>query len=788
MVHIDEETGAWEILSRTAGLPSDYLYTLLNTGTSGQPTLWIATTGGLARLDSTRWHTIDSRSGLPSDTVVGAGETAFPDGRTSYWVGTTNGTVRLGPSGWELYRPLAGGPSPVVFDMTWTLEKQERVFWLATAQGLFRHTGGTWSLALPPIDAYFLRTVPTPDGDDLWAGSVYRLRRHSGGHWPNFLPGDGGLPGREITALQSLTTGSRGTLWAGTDAGAAEWTGDRWQPEAAPCLPHPEVLALYPSANSAGDGWLWLGAREGVARMRLAAGRVVPGSCQALTKDHHSQLKNAQIVQILSDAEDRIYLFSDQGVFRLAAPTGGSLETTRLEAFDTEDGLPGIHFTRASFVDHQGRIWSGSAAGIALFDPRHELRHSASVPPAPLRIERLLVDGQERPLAPGFELRPQEKRLTIEFALLSFEREHAIRFRTQLSGLDAQPGAWSRETHISYDRLPPGAYTLKVWGRNGEGTVSGPATLGFRVLPPVWRAPWAFALYALAAGGLGTVVVRLRVRSLARRAAHLEELVAERTHELAEANHRLELASFTDPLTGLQNRRFLAATIQPDMLQAIRNHRDPPGDPLHRDLVVYLLDLDHFKRLNDRAGHDAGDAVLVEIARRLRQTIRASDLAVRWGGEEILVISRWTDRAAGALLAERLLEAVGGRPFRIGVDRTVPVTVSIGWAPFPWSGEDPEAVLFEEVLSLADHALYLAKRNGRNRSVGALPGGSPAEEVVERILREDVSLHALEGVQVELVWSAGPEVAAADLLDTTPRLRGPAHPAAQEAGDAPPPL
>ena len=161
--------------------------------------------------------------------------------------------------------------------------------------------------------------------------------------------------------------------------------------------------------------------------------------------------------------------------------------------------------------------------------------------------------------------------------------------------------------------------------------------------------------------------------------------------------------------------------------------------------------------------------MLVVSARRLREVARASDLVIRWGGEEILIVSRWTDRQAGALLAERVLEAIGGHLFRTGVDRTSTVTCSIGWAPFPWSTGDPEAVLFEEVLSLADHALYLAKHAGRNRSVGVLPGATAAEEVAERILRDDAPIHTLEGLGVELIWSLGPD-AAEDRTTTKIRL------------------
>jgi len=763
LVRIDEEEGRWQVIGPSAGLPAGYLYSLAETASgSGEPTLWATTTAGVARIDHTRWHTIDSRSGLPGDTVIGAGESLFPDGRTTYWVGTANGTVRLTDRGWEPFLPFPGAPSPVVLDLAASREGQERVVWMATAYGLFRHSGGKWALSLPPGEVYFLGTVPAPGGDEVWAsvpGSIHRFAR---GKWQVFHPGADGLQGHEVKGLEWMRTRDNYALWVGTDEGVAGWTGHGWQPVEIPCLPHPAALALRAITDAEGHGWLWLGTRKGAARIRLSGGRVVPGSCQALTREAHPRLSQVEVSQILTDQAGRVYLFSDKGVVRLTLPAGDSLDDAHLETFDAEDGLPGISFTHASFRDLRGRIWSGSSAGIAIFDPAYEVRRAGPPRPAPLRIERLLVDGRERPPTSGFELRPGEERLEIEFALLSFEHEHAVRFQTQLAGLEGHPAEWTRDARVLYDRIPSGSYTFRVWGRDGDGVVAGPAELRFRVLPPPWRTPWAFALYALALAGLIYGTVRIRVRTLARRAEQLEALVAERTRDLAEANRRLELASFTDPLTGLHNRRYLASTIQPDVVQAVRNHREPFGDPRHRDLIIYLLDLDHFKRLNDREGHDAGDAVLVETARRLRGVLRASDLLVRWGGEEILIVSRWANREAGTLLAQRLLEAIGGRPFRTGVDRAATVTCSAGWAPFPWCTEDPDAVLFEEVLSLADHALYLAKREGRNRAAGVLPGAAAAEEVAERILREDAPLHSLEGMEVELLWSEGPAVAADD--------------------------
>ena len=124
--------------------------------------------------------------------------------------------------------------------------------------------------------------------------------------------------------------------------------------------------------------------------------------------------------------------------------------------------------------------------------------------------------------------------------------------------------------------------------------------------------------------------------------------------ELRRTNVVLQEASLTDPLTGLRNRRYFSATIEADVSQALRSHADG-RDPQTRDLVFYLIDADNFKEVNDRYGHDVGDKVLVEMARRLSSSIRHSDVLVRWGGEEFLIVSRYTDRTEAELLAQRVL-------------------------------------------------------------------------------------------------------------------------------------
>nr|UXE45689.1 hypothetical protein Hi04_10k_c5190_00027 [uncultured bacterium] len=223
--------------------------------------------------------------------------------------------------------------------------------------------------------------------------------------------------------------------------------------------------------------------------------------------------------------------------------------------------------------------------------------------------------------------------------------------------------------------------------------------------------------------------------------------------ELRRTNVVLQEASLTDPLTGLRNRRYFSATIEGDVSQALRSHADT-HDSHTRDLVFYLIDADNFKEVNDRYGHDVGDKVLVEMARRLSTSIRHSDVLVRWGGEEFLIVSRYTDRGEAELLAERVLAAVADTPFRVGVaEQKMYRTCSMGWAAFPWFPHDAHAVSYEEVLTLADRGLNQAKQLGKNRAVGMLPAeGKLPPTTVQGLHSSDL--------QVDVLAVAGPQAKA----------------------------
>ena len=195
--------------------------------------------------------------------------------------------------------------------------------------------------------------------------------------------------------------------------------------------------------------------------------------------------------------------------------------------------------------------------------------------------------------------------------------------------------------------------------------------------------------------------------------------------ELARANHELLDASLTDLLTGVRNRRFFSNSIDTDVRQVLRSFiNNPSNDPRNRDLVFYMVDIDHFKKVNDQFGHKVGDQILAEFARRINSAARLSDAVIRWGGEEFLLLSRYTDRKDAHTLAHRVLHAVGSRPYHVAAHNAdLRITCSIGWAVFPWTEQEPGLVSYEEILVLADYALYQAKGSGRNRAVGLLPAG-----------------------------------------------------------------
>jgi diguanylate cyclase (GGDEF)-like protein len=232
--------------------------------------------------------------------------------------------------------------------------------------------------------------------------------------------------------------------------------------------------------------------------------------------------------------------------------------------------------------------------------------------------------------------------------------------------------------------------------------------------------------------------------------------------EIARSNQKLREDSYTDLLTGSKNRRFLTATIGADARRVVLGYSGSDSSGKRNpDLVFYLIDCDYFKEVNDLYGHEVGDQLLVELARDISSAIRHSDVLIRWGGDEFLVVSRYTNREEANILAERVLQAVGGEPRALKGGHRMRCTCSIGWAVFPWFVREPEAVEYTEVLRLADCALYEAKKAGKNQAIGMLPTREQPLPFVETTTPGKETL-LTEQLAAQTLITLGPRSAEAD--------------------------
>jgi diguanylate cyclase (GGDEF)-like protein len=261
------------------------------------------------------------------------------------------------------------------------------------------------------------------------------------------------------------------------------------------------------------------------------------------------------------------------------------------------------------------------------------------------------------------------------------------------------PGMRGDELLVQVHQREPDALTIMLTGQSDLGGVKraiNEAKL-FRFLEKPWHnedirltVQAALRAFQLDAD------LRRHVLELQRLNEQLELTVAQRTAELVEKNRELEALSVTDRLTRLYNRLFLDRVLEREFAAVERSGRS---------FALILLDIDKFKQVNDSFGHHAGDAVLVALAEILRERVRGSDVAGRWGGEEFLVICPDTDLSGAAQAAETLRRRIEGFAFpRVGQ-----CTASFGVAAY--LPGDTSASVGER----ADQALYAAKAGGRNR-------------------------------------------------------------------------
>jgi len=254
-----------------------------------------------------------------------------------------------------------------------------------------------------------------------------------------------------------------------------------------------------------------------------------------------------------------------------------------------------------------------------------------------------------------------------------------------------------------------------------------------------------------------TIWIQTAMTPIADESGRITRLVFVETEitALKQAYERMEQMSLTDPLTHLNNRRYFHNLIDRDIQIAKRKAYRKNKKEATYAMMFLIIDIDHFKTVNDRYGHQAGDHLLIEVSRRMKETLRASDLIVRWGGEEFLVMIKDDDFEGALNLSKKLLDCIGSTGFQL-LDNHINVTISIGYCGLPIMIDLPDCLKWEDAVNLADAALYIAKGSGRNRSVGINMEANKLTSQICRQIKENFQA-AIDSGLILLVHSHKPK-------------------------------
>lgn len=736
------EQGAWKVLDQGRGLPTDYARDVLQ---DREGSLWVASLGVHRLLGRGLWSAYTQREGLPDDVTW----TILRDRGGDLLVGTDGGLLRATDKGWQM---LDGTAGTVVRS---AVEAPDGTLYLGgvPVQVLrwnpkTRKVDGRFGLESGLVGKRIFRLVLDREGR-LWAatdgGGLLRAdTRDPQLRFENII-----LPGGSATEyISGLALGASGRLYASGERGLAVLEQGQWRRYTeADGLDRTHVA--YAAETRNGDLLVAYFEALGYSRVRIQGGHL-----QVVERpDPAGELGREKVYMMGEDSAGREWIGTGRGVY---AVKGGEVQR-----FGLSDGLVGEDIDNmAFFADPGGDVWVGTSSGLARFASSAD---QGPLEPPPTAFLSCALGGQARDLAGGARVPHREGTLEARFAGLSFLGEGFVNYQVRLRGLEE---AWhaTDTQEARYPALGQGSYVLEVRSRVGHGPWGPPAAFAFEVLPAWWQT-WWFRLLALAAfAGAIAGILRWRLAALRRHNQELEALVHQRTAELEVANEALRNQSLTDPLTGLRNRRYLGVRMPEDLAQLSRAQREihekrRDREQVNIDLVFVMVDLDHFKEVNDTYGHAAGDHVLRQTAEILRGATRDSDTVVRWGGEEFLVVARNAARKDAMALAERIRSRMEAHPFDLGDGQTLRRTCSVGFTFFPFLHSNPDLMGWEQVVDLADHCLYAAKRSGRNGWVGitAADGLDPVH-LEERLASRIPELLDSGVLQVQISFPEGTEL------------------------------
>ncbi|MDC8829879.1 diguanylate cyclase [Alteromonas gilva] len=699
-----------ETLSMAKGLPNNRILSLFE---DREGSIWVGTNGGLFRLRDAPFVTLTSEHGLSGDYI----RTVLAHSDGSVWIGSSQGVSRLRNNKVEAIDLSAVSAGQSILSLR---EAPDGSVWIGTySDGIVQWRDGRIVSQYDRRNGLLaneIRAIAFGPGGGLWVGTGQGLNYvdETGVH---SFTREHGLPTPFIMALYLHHDGR---LFIGTGGGVAVR------------YPDGQIKALdFSSLDGAKyafgftpdpeAGILWMATDRGLVAFDL-------NSAHMTMLGRKAGLPFDKVLQAIIDQGHNIWLSSNRGIMRfdrhqIDQYLAGQTTALKYELFGESDGLQSAQANggsmQAAALDHNGSIWFATSKGASRVDPGELERFAATR--LPVVIEGVKVNGKAIPRAQAGRLSAGTNRVELQFAGLGFVMPQRIQYRTQLMGFDNEWIERGTNNTAEYTSLPPGDYRFLVTAAYPQGSWNEQyASYSFSVAPHFWQRPIFWLAMLLTSAALVFVVHRWRLRSLKRsaellsaqvaaktlelkqQADHLRAVDRERSALLAEIKrqaHEFEQQARLDSLTGLANRRAFDEALERECALARRNQLP---------LCLALLDIDHFKQVNDFYTHAVGDEILKLVAHEIDRHCRQADTLARWGGEEFALLLPDSGIPDVKDISERIRAAVAGIDCS-ALGPNLQVTISIGAAQY--IGGEP----LERLLSRTDALLYKAKQNGRNR-------------------------------------------------------------------------